>query len=127
MIDSCVPTHSSTESAPIPSVISRMRSTPSCPRSTTMSVATDILDDAAVFVAHDRGLGYRLQPRHGHRSEPHTHAAATPMTASVGLDCRAIALFEADVTRRIQHRSQHVASPSLLIARTGLVLLVAHR
>ena len=39
IIDSCVPTHSSTESAPTPSVSSLMRATPSSPRSVTMSVA----------------------------------------------------------------------------------------
>src|SRR5207244_4819399 len=38
-IDSWVPTHSSTASAPMPSVNSLMRSTPSSPRSVTMSVA----------------------------------------------------------------------------------------
>src|SRR5436309_8584411 len=37
--DSCVPTHSSTESAPIPLVNSLIRSTPSSPRSVTISVA----------------------------------------------------------------------------------------
>ena len=39
IIDSRVPTHSSTESAPIPLVMSLMRATPSSPRSATMSVA----------------------------------------------------------------------------------------
>jgi hypothetical protein len=39
IIDSCVPTHSSTASAPIPFVSSLMRATASSPRSVTMSVA----------------------------------------------------------------------------------------
>src|SRR5438270_2368337 len=38
-IASCVPTHSSTESAPIPLVMSIIRATPSSPRSATTSVA----------------------------------------------------------------------------------------
>src|SRR6516165_4631700 len=39
IIDCCVPTHSSTESAPTPLVSSMTRATPSSPRSETMSVA----------------------------------------------------------------------------------------
>src|SRR5688572_8817067 len=39
IIDSCVPTHSRTESAPTPFVSCLMRSTPSSPRSVTVSVA----------------------------------------------------------------------------------------
>ena len=38
VMDCCVPTHSSTESAPMPLVMSKMRFTPSSPRSATMSV-----------------------------------------------------------------------------------------
>src|ERR671916_694888 len=39
IIDSCVPTASTTECAPSPSVMSLIRATPSSPRSVTMSVA----------------------------------------------------------------------------------------
>ena len=45
-IDCVVPTHSSTASAPIPSVRSRMRSRASSPRSATRSVAPNSLASA---------------------------------------------------------------------------------
>ena len=70
-IDSSVPTHSSTASAPTPAVSSAMRAPPSLPRSATMSVAPKAAGDllARLVARHgDDALGAQL----GRRPAPRT-------------------------------------------------------
>src|SRR5207249_5985576 len=70
--DLCVPTHSSTESAPIPFVSSLMRATPSSPRSVTMSVAPNSRASFWRDECRLMAMMRRSCPHQGTRSEEHT-------------------------------------------------------
>src|SRR5271165_1260915 len=110
-MDSRPPTHSSTESAPIPFVISLMRATPSSPRSVTMSVApksfASFCRDGCRLIAMMRSAPICLA-----ESTPSKPTAPSPTTTTVepGFTCAASAANQpvpstSETVRRLGRRS----------------------
>ncbi|CAM5564356.1 hypothetical protein SCANM63S_09385 [Streptomyces canarius] len=108
-----VPTHSRTESTPIPSVISLIRATPSSPRSVTMSVAPNsrasFWRDSCRLMAMIRSAPFSFAA-----ITPHSPTAPSPTTTAVepGLTSAASAAYQpVPITSETASRPGQNSSP----------------
>jgi hypothetical protein len=82
------------------------------PRLERLNRAAHFLDDAAIFVAHRRGLVDRLKPAIGPQVRP-AHARGRNPDHRIGRldDLRSFAVLKADVAGAVENGSFHDLSP----------------